>query len=71
MGIETAHGTETREPGRRDEWLRMGDGPLLKECKEERYRASGPGGQRRNKVETSIRLRHQPSGVVVQGEDSR
>jgi hypothetical protein len=49
----------------------MGDGPLLKECKEERYRASGPGGQRRNKVETSIRLRHQPSGVVVQGEDSR
>jgi len=49
----------------------MGDGPLLRECKEERYRASGPGGQRRHKVETSIRLRHEPSGVVVQGEDSR
>ncbi len=55
----------------RDRWLRTDEAALLRQCREERYRASGPGGQRRNKVETSVRLRHEPSGVVVQSEDSR
>ena len=55
----------------RDEWLRLDDAALLKQCREERYKASGPGGQRRNKVETALRLRHPASGVVVQAEESR
>lgn len=56
---------------RRDAWLRADDAALLKDCTEERYKASGPGGQRRNKVETALRIRHDPTGVVAKAEESR
>ena len=36
---------------------------LLKQCRSQRSRTSGPGGQHRNKVETAIRLVHDPTGV--------
>jgi hypothetical protein len=55
----------------RNAWLRASDAELLRDCREERYRASGPGGQRRNKVETAIRLHHASSGVSAHAEDSR
>jgi hypothetical protein len=55
----------------RDAWLRLDDAALLRQCREERYRASGPGGQRRNKVETAIKLHHPLSGVTAQAEESR
>ncbi len=64
-------GEERNCSSRRNTWLRLGDVALLKECQQERYRASGPGGQRRNKVETAIRLHHRPSGLTTQAEESR
>jgi hypothetical protein len=55
----------------RNAWLRLDDAALLRQGREERHRASGPGGQRRNKVETAIKLRHGPSGVEVKANESR
>lgn len=47
------------------------DEELLRECEVETFRAGGPGGQHVNKVETGVRLRHLPSGVVVTCREER
>jgi hypothetical protein len=54
----------------RDELILAPDAALLAGCEVDRYRASGPGGQHRNKTESAIRLRH-ASGVTAIAEDSR
>lgn len=56
---------------RRDDWLEQDDAALLKDCAVDAYRASGPGGQKRNKTSSAVRLRHHPSGLLVIAEESR
>jgi ribosome-associated protein len=44
---------------------------LKKQVVVETYRSRGPGGQRKNKVETAVRLNHLPSGITVVATEHR
>src|SRR5437660_12187916 len=52
-------------------WSDLSDQELLGQCALDTYRASGPGGQKRNKTSAAVRLRHLPSGLIVIAEESR
>ena len=56
---------------RRDQLLGLADAALLAQCDVDRLRGSGPGGQKRNKTESSIRLRHAASGLAAMSGESR
>lgn len=44
---------------------------LKKQVVVETYKSSGPGGQRKNKTETAVRLTHLPSGITVIATEHR
>ena len=47
------------------------DAQLLAECEVDTYRGPGPGGQKRNKTDSAVRIRHKPSGLIVVAGESR
>ena len=49
----------------RNELLSLDDVALLELCRQESYRASGPGGQHRNKTNSAVRLTLQGKNVVA------
>ena len=55
----------------RSAWTALTEDQLLAQCEVDTYRASGPGGQKRNKTSSAVRLRHPPSGLLVIAEESR
>jgi hypothetical protein len=44
---------------------------LLADCRVERTRRSGPGGQHRNKVETAVVVTHLPTGIRGEASERR
>lgn len=55
----------------RANWANLNDAQLLAQCAVDTYRASGPGGQKRNKTSSAVRIRHPASGLIVIAEESR
>ena len=49
----------------------LSDPQLLAECDVDTYRGPGPGGQKRNKTDSAVRLRHKPTGLIVIAGESR
>jgi hypothetical protein len=52
-------------------WLDLKEEVLLSQCRFEAFRGSGPGGQKRNKTSSAIRLTHLPTGIHVLAPESR
>src|SRR5262245_31783664 len=44
---------------------------LARDCDVTAYRSSGPGGQKKNKTESSVRVRHLPTGITRVATESR
>lgn len=54
-----------------NDFLILDDSALLRQCELDTFRSSGPGGQKRNKTSSGVRLRHQPTGVIVTAVEDR
>lgn len=50
---------------------RMSDDDLARDCAFEAFHASGPGGQGVNTSDSAVRMRHEPSGIVVVSREHR
>ncbi|XP_028554998.1 uncharacterized protein LOC110111878 isoform X1 [Dendrobium catenatum] len=53
------------------EYLRLSDEELMAQCEMDTFKASGPGGQHRNKRESAVRLKHLPTGIIAQAVEDR
>lgn len=55
----------------RNQLLDLDDADLLRQCRQESYRASGPGGQHRNTTDSAVRLTALDGAVVALSADHR
>ncbi len=54
-----------------DEYLALDDRSLVAQCDVDCYRSRGPGGQKKNKTSSAVRLRHRPTGIAVTAGEER
>jgi len=54
-----------------EDYLALSDRALLAQSLEQRFRGGGPGGQKRNKTENGVRLRHEKSGQSAEATEER
>ena len=59
------------DPQGRNDWLTLDDEALAKQCQVVTCRGTGPGGQKRNKTSSMVRLLHLPSGIASENDETR
>jgi hypothetical protein len=52
-------------------WLALEPAGLLRRCVQTPFQGPGPGGQKRNRVYSGVRLSHSESGLVAEASESR
>ena len=55
----------------RQRWLAADDATLLRDCQVSTRRGTGPGGQKRNKTESAVRIVHLPTGLAAENDTTR
>lgn len=55
----------------RNQLLALTDDELLRVCRVERRRGTGPGGQKRNKTESAVTVLHETSGCSGSSDETR
>ncbi|MDB5050328.1 MAG: hypothetical protein JWO30_3399 [Fibrobacteres bacterium] len=79
MGVSDATGSSPRSDQPGDgipvlsayRWLALLPEDLLRACTQSRFQGSGPGGQKRNRVYSGVRLTHPESRLTAESVDSR
>jgi hypothetical protein len=71
MGEDSPSGAAAADAAAARDWLALPPETLLKACRQSRFQGSGPGGQKRNRVYSGVRLTHGPSGLTGECVDSR
>jgi hypothetical protein len=54
-----------------DDGRDLPDEALLRQCRWEAFRGPGPGGQKRNKTSSAVRVTHEPTGIAATAGESR
>ncbi|XVF82829.1 hypothetical protein PTKIN_Ptkin16aG0081800 [Pterospermum kingtungense] len=57
--------------GNTESYLKLRDEELIRQCEMNTFKASGPGGQHRNKRESAVRVKHLPTGIIAQAVEDR
>ena len=55
----------------RQELLLLDDEDLLKQCTQDFFKASGPGGQKKNKTSSAVRLIHKETDIQASASEDR
>ena len=58
-------------PEEASQYRDLNDETLLRECRWDAFKGSGPGGQKRNKTSNTMRVTHIPTGISVVAGESR